>query len=221
MYHRNHITSLQKELDFLKLLVSRFLEQEKVNGLELDVALQKAQDVYEQLLRIKIFPDDENEMKFRPDSAIEEKTVVPERKIENEVPISVQAVKKPETKINTKPETVSQKNGILAEKFSAPDLHPINETLSHQKTGNDLSSKLQTAPLDTIISGIGVNDRFLYIRELFKGDNKLYDNTIKHLDSVNSFTDALNFIHHYFDWDEKNETTQKFIHLIHRRHGSS
>jgi hypothetical protein len=57
MYHRNYTTYLQKELDFLKLLVSRFHEQENVNGLELDVALQKTQDVYEQLLRIKLAPE--------------------------------------------------------------------------------------------------------------------------------------------------------------------
>jgi len=228
MYHRNYTTGLQKELDFLKLLVSRFHEQEKVNGLELDVALQKTQDVYEQLLRFKIYPDNSDILPMATDSVTEKKTVEPEKKIVKEVQIPVHEeresevrTEKPATNLNPKTDTVSKKSGILADKLGTSELHPINETLAQQKTGNDLSSKLQTSPLNSIVSGIGLNDKFLYIRELFKGDNKLYGNTIKRLDSIDTFANALNYIQHHFEWDEKNETFQKFIHLLQRRHGNS
>ena len=234
MYHRNYTTYLQKELDFLKLLVSRFHEQEKVNGLELDVALQKTQEVYEQLLRMKLLPEE----------GIDERNIVPKPEpkakpvaVEAEIPAPVESAPKnivvEQEKIIVKEEPVlvpipvreekkqQDKSSILAEKISPSDFHPINETLAQKKTGNDLSSKLQTAPLNSISSGIGLNDKFLFIRELFKDDNVLYNNTIRQLDAADSLANALDFIRHQFDWDENKETTQKFINLIHRRHAGS
>jgi len=225
MYHRNYTTYLQKELDFLKLLVSRFHEQEKVNGLELDVALQKTQEVYEQLLKIKLIPEPES---FP--TIIVEKTITPPvqppetpkkepllkpKAVDEVVPEKIVVVKE-----EKKPKVDTAKSGILADKLGTTDFHPINETLAQQKTGNNLSSKLQTASLSSISSGIGLNDKFLFIRELFKSDSVMFNNTIKYLDTANSLEEALDFINRQFDWDEKNETAQKFINLIHRRHGN-
>ena len=225
MYHQNYTTYLQKELDFLKLLVSRFHEQEKINGLELDVALQKTQDVYEQLLRIKLVPEG-TDVKKKPEPEpvavkveisevsapknilVEQENKIIEEKIIQEIPVRDEKEQQ-------------AKSAILAEKISPSDFHPINETLAQKKTGNDLSSKLQTAPLSSISSGIGLNDKFLFIRELFKGDNVLYNTTIQHLDTADSLANALDFIRLHFDWNEKDENTQKFINLIHRRHGGS
>ena len=225
MYHRNYTTYLNKELDFLKLLVSRFHEQEKVNGLELDVALQKTQEVYEQLLRIKLIPELEASTPI-----VVEKTItlpVQQSKPPKKEPpprpqvIDVAAQEKVEVvKEEKNQQTDAAKSGILADKLGPSAFHPINETLAQQKT-NDLSSKLQTAPLNSISSGIGLNDKFLFIRELFKSDNVLFNNTIKHLDTANSLEEALKYINSHFNWDEKNETVQKFIHLIHRRHGNN
>jgi len=208
MYHRNYTTYLQKELDFLKLLVSRFHEQEKVNGLELDVALLKTQEIYDQLLRIKLIPENAaHEMKItNPEPPMKETQRVEKQYVAAPIP--------EEKKPQIKPE-------ILAEKISPSDFHPINETLAQQKTGSDLSSKWQTAPLTSIVTGIGLNDKFLYIRELFNGDNAMYGNAVKYLDTTNSLEDALNYIRQHFNWDEKNETVQNFLNLVHRRHTGS
>jgi len=205
MYHRNYTTYLQKELDFLKLLVSRFHEQEKVNNLELDVALLKTQEIYDQLLRIKFVPENivTGIKSPTPES--------PQKEPQIEKPYEPTPIFE-EKKQQNKPE-------ILVEKISPSDFHPINETLSQQKTGGDLSSKWQTAPLASIVAGIGLNDKFLYIRELFNGDNALYSNTIKYLDTTCSLEDALNFIRQHFNWDEKDGTAQNFLNLVHRRHG--
>ena len=271
MYHRNYTTYLQKELDFLKLLVSRFHEQEKVNGLEMNIALLKTQEIYEQLLQIKLGTEDQirptpvnfvdtpvvTEKKVieppqhpqQPDlpqkkqqsisHPVSEKTIpnqeevkiyVPEKK--QDVVEEIKVIEKPiivrdPIEKKTEPITVNEpvekkvepvKAGILAEKIKPNNFQPINETLA-QKT-SDLSSKLQTAPLSSIVAGIGLNDKFLYIRELFKNDNALYSNTIRHIDTADSLGDAMDFINHHFDWDKNSETTQKFIHLVHRRHGN-
>ena len=201
MYHRNYTTYLNKELDFLKLLVSRFHEQEQVNDLELGVAMQKTQEIYERFLKIKLHTD-----KAISDSQISDKTI---------------------SDVQTSDFQISDKAAIddvgmsevgKSEIGKSEVGNCINETLAPKKSGGDLSSKLQTAPLSSIMSGIGLNDRFLYARELFDGDNDLYNNVVKYLDTANSLEEALVFIKNNFDWDEKNETAQKFVGLVHRRH---
>ena len=259
MYHRNYTTYLQKELDFLKILVDRFHEQENVNELELDIALLKTQEIYEQFLRMKLGIEDSK--KAVPDKIDDIPVVVKDKKLPEQVkqtepapkeqpPVSFPVKEKtktepveqkysapeketeiileyeqpeepsviPEEK-KQQPKLVSEpKSGILAEKIIPANFNPINETLA-QKTG-DLSSKLQTSPLNSIVAGIGLNDKFLYIRELFKGDNALYSNTVRHMDTAGSLSEAMDFIEHHFDWDKKDETVQKFINLVHRRHGN-
>ena len=250
MYHRNYTTYLNKELDFLKLLVSRFHEQEHVNDLELGVAMQRIQEIYEHFLRIKLIPDAiASESPTTLPQLVETiKSDVVEKRITETVkqpeieqppaaeplPVIVSApeknvVVKEEKKEVTpvreekKHQVETPKATILADKLSqSSDSLPINETLAQQKAlGNDLSSKLQTAPLSSIASGIGLNDRFLFTRELFRNDRNRYDTALKYLDNVDSLEDALDFIRRHFDWDEKSETTQKFVSLLYRRHGGS
>ena len=212
MYHRNYTTYLHKELDFLKLLVSRFHEQEQLNDLELGVALQKTQEIYERFLKIKLQTDSDKQI---CDSQISEKPIC-DSAICDKTAIDDVAM----SEIGNRTTVNREKASILAEKISPSDFQPINETLAQQKSGNDLSSKLQTAPLSSIISGIGLNDKFLYTRELFKGDSELYNNVVKYLDTAESLEEALIFIQRNFDWDEKSETVQKFVGLVHRKHVS-
>ncbi len=271
MHHRKYTEYLREELDFLKLLVDRFHKHEKVTGLELDIALLKAQDIYEQLLKLKLMPAAEAENKAEaPQSAKPEEPAVeeekpiarekttraaPEKKPERpivveptdiprkEAPVSepTEPEKKPATAPKEQPEMKeeptptreakkepevkakqeSSKPGkeILAEKIRPADYHPINETLAQQKkTTVDVAGKWQSAPLENIASGIGLNDRFLYIRELFQGDGALYGETIKQLDAAESLDNALDFIDNHFGWNKDDETVQKFIGLVYRRH---
>ena len=288
MYHRNYTTYLHKELDFLKLLVTRFHEQEQINDLELVVALQKTQEIYERFLKIKLLTNTiisesqietvtEQNLSHTPKLAVEEKTTYIEPKYEpqyepqyepkhelhepqyeplheSQYEPQFESKLEPQTEPQFEPIVIEQpqiaitapytehnvgvglapthasapthapiieekkKASILAEKISPSDFQPINETLAQQKKGKNLSKKLQTAPLSSIASGIGLNDKFLYIRELFKGDSDLYNNVVKYLDTVDSLEEAVVFIQKNFDWEEKNDTAQKFVGLVYRRH---
>jgi hypothetical protein len=247
---------LQKELDFLKLLVTRFQEQEKISGLELDIALQKTQEIYEELLKIKLTPvvsaaekkakevhkKEEIQPEERPVTDVCEKSpenvqsipaepkesIVEPEKIKDVVPSLDETQYETKTEVSVpedkkikpkQPESGIRKTkaDILAEKVRV--YQPINETLAQTIPATDLSSKWQTVPLNSIASGIGLNDKFLYVRELFDGNNELYNTTIQHLDAASSLNEALGYVHRNFKWNQENETVQKFIHLIYRRHG--
>jgi hypothetical protein len=92
----------------------------------------------------------------------------------------------------------------------------LNEKYS--RTGNDISSRINLSPLSDIKSGIGVGDRFLYIKELFQSDNNLYDSSINTLNQLGSMDEALNYIDSTFDWDPESPTVQTFLNLVKRRY---
>ena len=56
---------------------------------------------------------------------------------------------------------------------------------------NDLHDSLNEAlGLDNLSKAIGVNDRFLFIRELFDGNSDSYNQAISKIDEAQSFSDA-------------------------------
>ena len=106
---------------------------------------------------------------------------------------------------------------ILAEKFKKTQ-PPINELLAQGIHKKDLSSAMQTKIIKDIESAIGINERFLFLRELFNGDSDLYSKTIQHLNNSSNFNEAFNHIHQNFSWDLEGETAQQLLDLVRRRY---
>ncbi|HYX07414.1 MAG TPA: hypothetical protein VE912_11830, partial [Bacteroidales bacterium] len=93
----------------------------------------------------------------------------------------------------------------------------INESLAKSQEKKDLASVLQSKPLKNIESAIGLNDKFLFVRELFKGDAELYTKTIARLNAASDFNDAYNFINNNFNWDMDSYPVQKLLELVRRK----
>ena len=75
--------------------------------------------------------------------------------------------KKAEVKITEKKVEIS-----VADKFTPkPDLY--KEQL--QGTEKDLSARLKSKPITNLSDAIGLNDRFLFIREVFEGNKDAYN----------------------------------------------
>jgi hypothetical protein len=74
-----------------------------------------------------------------------------------------------------------------------------------------------TAPHD-IRTVIGINDKYLFITDLFKDDKAEYNHVIQHLNTFSNSTRALNWVKNEVaakqGWDEENETVQSFYGLI-------
>lgn len=76
-------------------------------------------------------------------------------------------------------------------------------------------------PIKDLKSGIGINDRYLFINELFRGDATTYERSILTINKFDSLKESMDWIERelrltYF-WDEKSKTVQQFLHLIKRR----
>ena len=88
----------------------------------------------------------------------------------------------------------------------------VNDVLSPEKS----DPGYQTPPINSIWDGIGINDRFLFIRELFSNNNGKFESTVTALDKLSTIHEAVNYLKMNFKWN-KSEASQKFLALVKRR----
>lgn len=103
---------------------------------------------------------------------------------------------------------------ILADKFKDSRKYR-NESIGSPK--QDVASKMQNKPISDLTKAIGINDKFLYTKELFNGNAELYSTTIKKLNEFTDINDALIFVQENFHWDENNDAANRLLELVRRK----
>lgn len=106
----------------------------------------------------------------------------------------------------------------------------INESVRTEKMSlndklkentRELSSRLIESPVKDLKKAIGVNDRFLFISELFRGDEAMYERSIKTINSFTIWPEAEYWIKRELKikigWSDDNGTVKQFDQLIRRR----
>ncbi len=95
----------------------------------------------------------------------------------------------------------------------------LNDKLKTVKT--ELSERLKEAPVKDLRKAVGINDRFLFINELFRGDESTYERSIKTINSFNIYAEAEYWINRELKvklgWSNDSATVQQFDHLVRRR----
>lgn len=104
------------------------------------------------------------------------------------------------------------------------DVITINEKISAQlaeKSGG-IAEQLHTQSISDLKPAINLNDKLLYIKELFNGYSLAYSEAIEILNRFSSFNEAETFLKKNYvvknNWDKKPETTEKFYALLKRRY---
>jgi len=120
-----------------------------------------------------------------------------------------------ETKVeisqNMSEEVEIKRPRLLGENFiKEPSL---NERLTGQK---EIQSKIKGKPVTSIKAAIGLNDRFMYTRELFDNIPSKFESTVDQLDKATGIIEAIEFLEQNFKWP-KSETSLKFVELVKRR----
>jgi hypothetical protein len=133
-----------------------------------------------------------------------------------------------------------QKNGQLDMVFDPLEDIP---TLSHQQQpvreinelttdGGSLNDKLRQGstelvevlketPIRDLRKAIGINDRYVFINDLFRGDESMYERCIKTINNFNILAEAEYWINRELKvklgWNNEHPTVQHFDQLVKRR----
>jgi hypothetical protein len=139
------------------------------------------------------------------------------------------AEEKPEP-VAQKPEPVAQKESlpkaaakeskgeIIAEKYTVSD--SLNENLAAGRE-TDKKSKLIGQSIVSISKNIGINDRFLIIRELFDGDAEGFGKLIEKLDQAGDLESASSLLEIVFEYNSEHEGVDILSNLVKRRYPAS
>ena len=86
---------------------------------------------------------------------------------------------------------------------------------------SDLKSALNDTPVRDLKKAIGVNDRYVFINQLFRGDEVMYERSIKTINGFRILPEAEYWMERELKvklgWDENRETTRHFYQLVKRR----
>jgi hypothetical protein len=90
--------------------------------------------------------------------------------INNEDDIGFLTAPEPEPPLR---ETKKEGKATIGDKFQNNEKNFVNENLGKNKENKDLTSRLQSKPITDLRASIGINEKFLFIKELFKGKFRL------------------------------------------------
>jgi hypothetical protein len=223
-----------KDLNEAREIIDDLKKYPGVPALQVELAKSKCKSAGEVIALLKNqresipLPKDESIQQQLPHITEEKKT--PERSVKIILPpeekkqgtVSDESspppvIKKEDSKKITKkvPEST-----IIADKFSHLS-NRFNEQLGSMKSNDDLSDNLKTKPLTNLSEAIGVNDRFLFIREIFDGNRDTYIQAISRLDNVENLTDARAVIMSYTGDSNENEAVRQLLDLVKRKLASN
>ena len=71
--------------------------------------------------------------------------------------------------------------------------------------------------VEDIRQAISLGDRFLFQRELFAGNGELMQKTLDEINSLNSLSEAMDYVLNNFEWDKESTAVQLFENVLKRR----
>lgn len=97
---------------------------------------------------------------------------------------------------------------------------PMNEALGKQTAHTDVASKLHAqSVVNDLRQSIGINDRFMLIRNLFNGNSEAYNTAINELNAFADLDNALLYMQENYQWDPDSEGVRLLVDLLERKLG--
>lgn len=105
----------------------------------------------------------------------------------------------------------------LAEKFNTPK--SLSEVIASSQPSAGTGARMLLQPIADLNTGIGLNDKFSFISELFGNNPAIYEEAITRINRAVNLDEA-NWIlqkYHSHEWDHKHETHNRLKDFIKRR----
>ena len=114
--------------------------------------------------------------------------------------------------------------GNMTEKEDAGFELDTPETLGdklQQEEDHSLAAKLQHSTVKDLRKAIGINEKFLFVNELFGGSMEKYNKSIENLNDLKTLNGALIYMNELrieLQWNSNNEAYKKLLELVHRKY---
>lgn len=164
-------------------------------------------EVIEEKTQLKVQPEDDLE-KISVESS--ESEIFEENSTEPESVFNVLESSNIETPLMVKSEPELEEQPLT-----------MNEILASQTSQNTVSSQFNQRQVKDLKSLINLNDKLLFVRDLFNGYSLAYSEAIEILNRFDSFESADNFLKQNYssknNWAEKQNVADKFYEILNKR----
>ena len=95
------------------------------------------------------------------------------------------------------------------------DVHTLADTIAAPK---DMASEIvRKERITDLKQAIGINDKFLLLRDLFGGDTERYERTIDRLNEFDDLDDCIIYISENYDWNPSSDGVRFLMELLERK----
>jgi hypothetical protein len=163
-----------------------------------------------------------------PEPIVEKEVVAEVPKKETIVEPKITAPEKPVKSSKSTSKEVASNFGTLfgneapsiADKYK-DNKQSLHDTIGVSKEDISIGQKLQQKPITDLIKSIGINDKFLFIKELFANNGEEYSEAIQLLNNFSMISQAfdyLDILKNKYGWDEASDASLKLYDLIRRKY---
>jgi len=218
----------------------------QLHQLDKDLLLEKTRELYDNILQLETSKKPENIPLQKPETVVSQPKkevieTVDEKPVEVELSVPQVEKKEEQTKpketISFEPKkTVIEENEDVFVETPEPqpqpeptpqshfDLFSTNQTLVSDKFAGreekSIAEKMQQGKIEDLRQAIGINEKFLFINELFNGDMGRYNKTLDELNAMPNKLAIETFLMELKiekQWNEEMEAFVKFKELMDRK----
>ncbi len=110
----------------------------------------------------------------------------------------------------------------IGEKYLGDD-NSLHQRIASDKEDKSIGARMQQQPISSIRDAIGINEKFLFINELFKGDIGVYRQAMDDLNEKGGMQAAFDYLNELaakYSWDanRSTDTIEKLANIVQRRY---
>lgn len=212
-------------MERIKALIDKLKQQadQQADAAQMLMTLQSLQHALQQLQAQKsrtlgtskvavVFPSSANRTPVA--EVVEEVIAAPQKQEVPIAPVTYSYDPLLEIPTLTTQKSTKEINEALAEKNTS-----INDRLAI--ANKELAETLSGTPVQDLRNAIGINDRFTFISELFRGDEAMYERSLKTINNFGTFAEAESWISRELEiklgWDSQGDPVVHFYQLVKRR----
>ena len=121
----------------------------------------------------------------------------------------------PTLKIRQEPGLTNSPGGAVLGEVINHDVQTLADTIAPPR---DMASELlRNEPVTDLRKAIGLNDRFLLIRDLFDGDGEAYERAIGTLNDCGDLDDCMIYIAEHYAWNPNSDGAKLLMDLLERK----
>ena len=162
--------------------------------------------------------EEDDILKFIPPKS----TPAPEKAKQEEKPV-VEAPKPVVEKKQAAPQPVSKPEPPKETPAPAqkPQQRSLNDLFNEQREDHSISSQYQRAKVGDLTKAISINDKFIFIKELFHNRGEDFSASIRQLNECKTMEEAFDCLEQLkqkFFWDSKSDAYLSFCDLLRRKY---